>query len=53
MRCDEPQHHKRLDVNLFQSLSGFLMRCDVRCASLSAEDRAKFQSLSGFLMRCD
>ena len=37
---------------LFQSLLGFLMRCDVadRCPHTLNE---KFQSLLGFLMRCD
>ena len=37
---------------MFQSLSGFLMRCDCRRRS-RARPGAEFQSLSGFLMRCD
>ena len=36
----------------FQSLSGFLMRCDGIFAPNSFA-AAMFQSLSGFLMRCD
>ena len=53
MRCDEII--ARYSVILgreFQSLSGFLMRCDpltlIRSLLL-----IRFQSLSGFLMRCD
>ena len=37
---------------MFQSLSGFLMRCDGDTFSGSGHP-ALFQSLSGFLMRCD
>ena len=37
---------------MFQSLSGFLMRCDQRYKNPTHPDRG-FQSLSGFLMRCD
>ena len=36
----------------FQSLSGFLMRCDIRSGALTFP-ASWFQSLSGFLMRCD
>jgi len=36
----------------FQSLSGFLMRCDTYLLSLYNCSNM-FQSLSGFLMRCD
>jgi len=36
----------------FQSLSGFLMRCD-RIRTITAAGVGMFQSLSGFLMRCD
>ena len=38
---------------LFQSLSGFLMRCDVRALKAAGSRHLMFQSLSGFLMRCD
>jgi len=37
----------------FQSLSGFLMRCDGGARYGVQEEVYKFQSLSGFLMRCD
>ena len=39
-------------ITSFQSLSGFLMRCD---GSFRSDVLASllFQSLSGFLMRCD
>ena len=36
----------------FQSLSGFLMRCD-RDPRPDRSAQRMFQSLSGFLMRCD
>jgi len=36
----------------FQSLSGFLMRCDAEVGRAALDD-LEFQSLSGFLMRCD
>jgi len=36
----------------FQSLSGFLMRCDGSSPPDAPADML-FQSLSGFLMRCD
>ncbi|MDK2889445.1 MAG: hypothetical protein PWR21_76 [Methanoculleus sp.] len=52
MRCDSPPHACEHVFGGFQSLSGFLMRCD----SLGEEKSARitwFQSLSGFLMRCD
>jgi len=39
-------------IALFQSLSGFLMRCD-RGPGRAGPGDAGFQSLSGFLMRCD
>ena len=35
----------------FQSLLGFLMRCDARSDAFLSH--VKFQSLLGFLMRCD
>ena len=38
---------------MFQSLSGFLMRCDGRLLVEVEERFLQFQSLSGFLMRCD
>ena len=37
---------------MFQSLSGFLMRCDT-IVTIPTGTRVAFQSLSGFLMRCD
>jgi len=37
----------------FQSLSGFLMRCDRVILGLGRATSSGFQSLSGFLMRCD
>ena len=37
---------------MFQSLLGFLMRCDLGLAEIG-EGGKKFQSLLGFLMRCD
>jgi len=37
---------------MFQSLSGFLMRCDTAGFTVDAT-LGLFQSLSGFLMRCD
>ena len=40
------------DLDWFQSLLGFLMRCDVSCVS-EPGDVPEFQSLLGFLMRCD
>ena len=39
---------------MFQSLLGFLMRCDmIRRHRYFQFDVNKFQSLLGFLMRCD
>ena len=38
---------------LFQSLLGFLMRCDLESSGDMIEIRMMFQSLLGFLMRCD
>ncbi|MDK2889446.1 MAG: hypothetical protein PWR21_77 [Methanoculleus sp.] len=38
---------------MFQSLSGFLMRCDGEDRIAHMEKTIRFQSLSGFLMRCD
>jgi len=38
---------------MFQSLSGFLMRCDLPGALRGRVHEKRFQSLSGFLMRCD
>ena len=37
---------------MFQSLLGFLMRCDVLSGEI-LQSRSMFQSLLGFLMRCD
>ena len=37
----------------FQSLLGFLMRCDLTPISRSGSGGILFQSLLGFLMRCD
>ena len=37
----------------FQSLLGFLMRCDAARKRESWQRFTKFQSLLGFLMRCD
>ena len=37
----------------FQSLLGFLMRCDSRCIITIMFATSLFQSLLGFLMRCD
>ena len=37
---------------MFQSLLGFLMRCDDMCIN-NNRYTYKFQSLLGFLMRCD
>jgi len=37
---------------MFQSLSGFLVRCDIR-SGFARPSREVFQSLSGFLVRCD
>ncbi len=37
----------------FQSLSGFLYRCDFRPARRDRPEERSFQSLSGFLYRCD
>ena len=54
MRCDENGLiHQHIIVFGFQSLSGFLMRCDTLIKSSSPLPRTTFQSLSGFLMRCD
>ena len=53
MRCDEITHHTGAGITMFQSLSGFLMRCDTDCPICDATCTAGFQSLSGFLMRCD
>ena len=53
MRCDGGlRRSDRRAGHKFQSLSGFLMRCDYPGKG-TAYIREKFQSLSGFLMRCD
>ena len=41
-----------MKVRKFQSLLGFLMRCDID-DGVRITDINKFQSLLGFLMRCD
>ena len=52
MRCDRELQDDLVSGALFQSLSGFLMRCDN--APIPAQYTLfSFQSLSGFLMRCD
>ena len=53
MRCDHRRNRSvmRLDMQ-FQSLLGFLMRCDLPVVP-SPTMGTKFQSLLGFLMRCD
>ena len=38
-------------INWFQSLAGFLARCDMM--SMASALTVMFQSLSGFLARCD
>ena len=38
---------------MFQSLLGFLMRCDAEKLTPRLVDSIGFQSLLGFLMRCD
>ena len=43
---------QRKKIEEFQSLLGFLMRCDCKHVTIVAETN-KFQSLLGFLMRCD
>ena len=43
----------QVDGAVFQSLSGFLVRCDMARSRLAGLSRASFQSLSGFLVRCD
>jgi len=53
MRCDVRMARAGKGAEIkFQSLSGFLMRCDYQGASGIALP-LEFQSLSGFLMRCD
>ena len=37
----------------FQSLSGFLVRCNTTVLDSNVRDHAQFQSLSGFLVRCN
>ena len=37
----------------FQSLSGFLMRCEPTAYETFTDGLRRFQSLSGFLMRCE
>jgi len=52
MRCDARSNGRVGTVAAFQSLSGFLMRCDIGITVYRNPDLT-FQSLSGFLMRCD
>ena len=52
MRCDSIATCSASDIAIqFQSLLGFLMRCDT--IRESCHSSARFQSLLGFLMRCD
>ena len=51
MRCDLISIAIMTSRAGFQSLLGFLMRCDTPCGRTGTEDM--FQSLLGFLMRCD
>jgi len=53
MRCDFGDTGVVAPIDTFQSLSGFLMRCDYRVLDTNAAETVAFQSLSGFLMRCD
>ena len=53
MRCDPSDLMVTSSLSKFQSLSGFLMRCDRYCCLKKDVLDFKFQSLSGFLMRCD
>ena len=53
MRCDKVTiFSPGTRCQKFQSLSGFLMRCDATLPPARRQS-ALFQSLSGFLMRCD
>ncbi len=45
--------HVSIHVYVFQSLSGFLYRCDCNSHICGIADNSEFQSLSGFLYRCD
>ena len=53
MRCDEENERRCGYVEMFQSLLGFLMRCDLIVAAGAINPLVQFQSLLGFLMRCD
>ena len=53
MRCDSYISILASDVSLFQSLLGFLMRCDLTLIGAGSGLVTMFQSLLGFLMRCD
>ena len=53
MRCDPSLISVLFAIVLFQSLLGFLMRCDFRLTNESMKAGTMFQSLLGFLMRCD
>ena len=53
MRCDNLSTHDYGGDHKFQSLLGFLMRCDLRSVRIVIWIAERFQSLLGFLMRCD
>ncbi len=53
MRCDDAGVYKKNETDQFQSLLGFLMRCDNNKTMKAEYVRMMFQSLLGFLMRCD
>ena len=52
MRCDRTWSDVAF-VYEFQSLLGFLMRCDSVYVPTCVPTLCQFQSLLGFLMRCD
>ena len=53
MRCDDKTIGVPIDSSRFQSLLGFLMRCDRMFTEHCNSRKEAFQSLLGFLMRCD
>ena len=53
MRCDSVPVYVSVVSLLFQSLLGFLMRCDIPHRLDHRVRHSGFQSLLGFLMRCD
>ena len=53
MSCDRDLHAVRVEGAEFQSLSGFLMSCDIPSSDPPSGSETRFQSLSGFLMSCD